>query len=246
MTYTDEELLDALREYAADHDGRPPTRAEADDPGDLPGAKTYKRRFGSWNEALEAAGFAPHERRWSDQELLDALREYAADHDGRPPTIAEANDPSRELPVAQTFINRFGGWNAVVEAAGFAPRDRRRSKEDLLDALSAFAADHDGRPPTVTEANDPESELPVAQTFLNHFGSWNAAIAEAGFEPRDRRRTDEELLDALQGLAAELDERPTTAAVADRADMASPGTYANRFGSWNDALREAGLVTFDS
>ena len=184
MTYTDEELLDALREYAADHDGRPPTRAEADDPGDLPGAKTYKRRFGSWNEALEAAGFAPHERRWSDEELLDALREYAADHDGRPPTIAEANDPSRELPVAQTFINRFGGWNA--------------------------------------------------------------AIAEAGFEPRDRRRTDEELLDALQGLAAELDERPTTAAVADRADMASPGTYANRFGSWNDALREAGLAAFDS
>jgi len=100
---------------------------------------------------------------YTDEELLDALREYAADHDGRPPTIAEANDPSRELPVAQTFINRFGGWNAAVEAAGFAPRNRRRSEEDLLDALSAFAADHDGR---VTYAF--EAELPLERTFDFH------------------------------------------------------------------------------
>ena len=63
---------------------------------------------------------------------------------------------------------------------------RGYTEEDLLDALRSFAAEHDGRPPTAPEADDPETGLPTAATFARRFGSWNAAIAAAGFDPRDR------------------------------------------------------------
>ena len=122
----------------------------------------------------------------------------------------------------------------------------RYTDEDLLDALCSFAAEHDGRPPIAPEADDPETDLPTAATFARRFGSWNVAIAAAGFDPRDRRRSDEELLDDLREFADETGEHPTAAAVRDHPDMATPPTYKARFGSWSEALDAAGLAAFDS
>ena len=121
----------------------------------------------------------------------------------------------------------------------------RYTDEDLLDALRSFAAEHDGRPPTAPEADDPETGLPTAATFARRFGSWNAAIAAAGFDPRDRGRTEEELLDELREFADETGAHPTEAAVRDHPDMAKPPTYKARFGSWSETLDAAGLATFD-
>jgi 2-oxo-4-hydroxy-4-carboxy--5-ureidoimidazoline (OHCU) decarboxylase len=109
----------------------------------------------------------------------------------------------------------------------------RYTDEDLLDAMRSFAAEHDGRPPT-------------APTYARRFGSWNAAIAAAGFDPRFRRRSDEELLDELRSLVETAGEHPTEAAVRDHPDMANSSTYKARFGSWTEALAAAGLAAFDS
>lgn len=113
---------------------------------------------------------------------------------------------------------------------------------ELLDALRAFAKEY-GRPPTAPEANE-RADLPAASTFVVRFGSWNTAVAEAGFEPRDRRRSEEELLADLRALADERGACPTAARVRAREDMPTPTTYENRFGSWNAALDAAGLPTF--
>ena len=123
---------------------------------------------------------------------------------------------------------------------------RGYTEEDLLDALRSFAAEHDGRPPTAPEADDRETDLPTAATFARRFESWNTALAAAGFEPRDRRRTDEELLDELREFADETGAHPTVAAVRDHPDMAKPPTYKARFGSWSETLDAAGLAAFDS
>ena len=122
----------------------------------------------------------------------------------------------------------------------------RYTDEDLLDDLRSFAAEYNGRPPIAPEADDPETGLPTAATFARRFGSWNAAIAAAGFDPRDRRRTEEELLDDLREFVDETGEHPTAAAVRDHPDMAKPPTYKARFGSWTEALDAAGLAAFDS
>ena len=70
--------------------------------------------------------------------------------------------------------------------------------------------------------------------------------AADGFDPRDRRRTEEELLDDLREFAEETGAHPTVAAVRDHPDIAAPPTYKARFGSWSETLAAAGLATFDS
>jgi hypothetical protein len=114
---------------------------------------------------------------------------------------------------------------------------------ELLDALHEFADEH-GHPPTVSEANDTD-EFPGADTFVRRFGTWNNALDAAGFEPRLRRRSNEELLTELREFA-NGGEYPTHTAVGDCEDMASPTTYKRRFGSWSDALDAAGLPVSDS
>ena len=114
---------------------------------------------------------------------------------------------------------------------------------ELLDALHEFADEH-GHPPTVSEANDTD-EFPGADTFVRHFGTWNNALDAAGFEPRLRRRSNQELLTELREFAND-GEYPTHTVVGNCEDMASPTTYKRRFGSWSDALAAAGLPVFDS
>lgn len=53
--YTDEELLDALRELA-EQLGRTPKNDDVDALPDFPGRKAFSNHFGTWNNALRAAG----------------------------------------------------------------------------------------------------------------------------------------------------------------------------------------------
>jgi hypothetical protein len=55
MIYTDEQLLDFLREHHALTNQIPNSTQVS---GRYPAATTYKRRFGSWSQALKAAGLA--------------------------------------------------------------------------------------------------------------------------------------------------------------------------------------------
>jgi hypothetical protein len=54
-TYSDEELLTTLRELLVEL-GERPTVSDLRDRDDAPSARTYYDRFGSWTDALEAAG----------------------------------------------------------------------------------------------------------------------------------------------------------------------------------------------
>jgi hypothetical protein len=78
---------------------------------------------------------------YTDAELLDALRAFA-DELGHPPTVPETND--REgFPGADTFVRRFGTWNAALDEAGLETRDRGRSEADRRDGLNgASLADY--------------------------------------------------------------------------------------------------------
>lgn len=57
--------------------------------------------------------------------------------------------------------------------------------------------------------------------------------------------SDEELLNRLQEFAAELGRPPSQNEMNDSGPHAAQ-TYADRFGSWNEALKTAGLETQQS
>ena len=87
-------------------------------------------------------------------------------------------------------------------------------------------------------ARDPETKL-HPQTVIEHFGTWNSAKRAAGLLPR-RFLTREELLGQLRELGEELGRVPKASDLAKRRAMPSVSLYAHTFGSFSEALREAG------
>jgi hypothetical protein len=118
---------------------------------------------------------------------------------------------------------------------------KRYSEDDLIDALKMLY-DLLGRTPRTRDANA-HPDVPTAATYINHFGSWQGALEAADIPPHSGRKNvyDRETLSShLRELAETLGRRPTTDDLR-ATDGPWPGTYRRRFGSWRQALREAGL-----
>jgi hypothetical protein len=127
-----------------------------------------------------------------------------------------------------------------AELAAFRAGLRRRySDEEILEQLRA-TAERLGRSPTMREfAQDPEARL-HPQTVIEHFGTWNAAKRAAGLLPR-RFLTREELLGELRKLGEQLGRTPKASDLAARRrSLPSASLYAHTFGTFSNALREAG------
>ncbi|MDB2275494.1 hypothetical protein PM022_13280 [Halorubrum ezzemoulense] len=78
-------------------------------------AAVYQERFGSWNEALRAAGFEPNQRwRIPREELLAELRAVADDL-GHPPTTTEMNEHGNF--TIDPYQREFGTWRTALQAA---------------------------------------------------------------------------------------------------------------------------------
>lgn len=172
--YSDEDLIRILRETAAKL-GRTPTQTWMNENGDVT-AKTCENRFGSWNQALKAAGLELNQRKdIDDEELLDMLRE-AEKKLGHAPT----GDWFQEHGSlgSTVFRNRFGSWNGAIRRAGLNPTRRRGiTRKEIKYELKA-AAMMRGASPTIGwwKENGPFSFRPV----VDRFGSWNSALENAG------------------------------------------------------------------
>ena len=194
-------------------------------------------------------------RRWSDDEVLDAIREWTR-LEGRPPTQIDwrprrhggSERWQREFPrwppagVAQFM---FGGWGPMLEAAGETPNHPSWEPAEILDALRRYAQEF-GRAPSKTDLERPPGGYPSARTVRRHFGSFTAGRRKAGltsFAPRVRRPywTRERIAEAMAAFHDRHGRFPTSVEWA-RAGSAHPGaaTVFARFESWESAKDAAG------
>jgi len=254
--YSDDELLQELHKLAEEL-GQTPTAGEMDEQGAF-SADTYRNRFGSWTDAVQAAGLRMSWRGdpgLSKEQLLTALQDFA-DKLGKPPSPAEMNVLGPHVP--STYTNRFGSWDDALRAAGLDPskiRTTEGTREELPDALSneegtlkisgdeliealQDLADDLGRTPMTAEMN--EQGPYSSSTYTGWFGSWDKALRAASLEVNQYRISDEQLRTALQDLVDDLGRTPTTAEMDEQGPYSS-STYRDRFGSWAEALRAAGL-----
>ena len=169
----------------------------------------------------------------SKDQLLNEIRRL---HDelGKVPSYQEMNDHG-EYSV-YTYSRVFGSWNEAVESAGYTSHTNPtpKSKKELLAELERIAEKCNRKP---TRRDLEEHGSVSANTYSNKFGSWNAALKAAGFEPRTigQRISRDKLRSELEMLAEELDTSPTTTDMAEKGSY-SPSTYIRRFGSWDEAL----------
>ncbi|QZP37064.1 homing endonuclease associated repeat-containing protein [Halobaculum magnesiiphilum] len=240
MPYSDDDLIEDIRGVAAEVGGKP-TLNDYREHGTAAVTTIYDR-FGSWQDALDAAGYEPREpdSAVTDEELLDELGRLV-DELGERPTATDMNDHGAYW--ASTYRRAFGSWNNALEAAGIdssPSQDRQPVSDDaLLEELERVAEQVNGTP--TTRAMEQHGEH-SPNTYIRRFGSWNDAVTAAGFEPNEEVGTEtvttEELIDELHRLADEIGDRP----VAD--DLRKHGkhalrTYQQRFGSWSAALEAA-------
>jgi hypothetical protein len=141
--------------------------------------------------------------------------------------------------TVSTYNRVFGSWNEALREAGCDLNNRNNIPEaELLDEIKRLQSEL-GRTPTAIDMES-KGEFGWA-TYETAFGSWNAAVQEAGFEPNGRINIEKsELIDAIKSLRTRLGQTPGRRDM-DRNGQFDSGTYLSTFGSWNNALREADI-----
>jgi hypothetical protein len=182
-----------------------------------------------------------HENLHAKEQAVVALRRHMAGREELP----NGNQIPAGLPSASTIRSLFGSWNAYVAAAGFAPRPHRSwDGQQVIDAIQAWAREHDGHPPTREDWVRATASHPNQTQVRRLFGTWKAATKAAGFSPlnsRPMRWTDQAILDALRRWE-QVRGSPLPSDWDNTApDHPTRGLVTKRFGSWDAALRAAGL-----
>ena len=127
--------------------------------------------FGSVVAAREAAGLPQLRREWTDEAVLQAIRER-----GR---------GKRDGTLISLAQRRFGSWRAALEAAGVAPRTRARwTENDIRAALERRRVI--GKPLTTTAVMRDDPSLYHA--VRNRYGAFGRAapLLASGMEVRPR------------------------------------------------------------
>lgn len=144
------------------------------------------RWFGSWSQALEAAGIDPgvwakRVPKWTPQGVVKAIRTMHARRAAVGHTALKRNS------ITRAGIQFFGNWDAALHAAGLDPRmfrDRRTpwKPDEVLDEIRRKA-----------RAGEPLNAKNVSPYSLRRrgrvfFGSWDAALTVAGLDPAKVRK----------------------------------------------------------
>jgi superfamily II DNA or RNA helicase len=181
--------------------------------------------------------------------VVKLLKALAAEL-GRCPTKADIDRFSRLGKSASfpTISKLFGSFSQALSEAGLEGGEptRKYSKAEIVSDLRALALEL-GRTPTMPEVDAASKSHRIANgsTIMKSFGSYNAAVIEAGLIPRYVVKSKERLVDELRGLSERLGRTPTRKdvdAALKRGETSGSDYYAKNFGSFEGAIRSARLL----
>ena len=183
---------------------------------------------------------------YDDDALLAELRRVAALIDA--PFLSAAAYDKHSKAHSSSIRRRFGGWQQALERAGLgnrynsqAPRARRVvgrtfTDEQLLNELRAVSAKIDGKPVTV-EAFNEYADMNAA-TVMRRFGSWWAALKQAGLQISSlgKRYSDEEYFENLLAIWTHHGRQPTYGEMDEQPSSIPSSAYEAKWGTWRKAL----------
>lgn len=157
-------------------------------------------------------------KRYTEEELISAIQEKTRQL-GRPPT-------AKEMELAPTLIYRFGSYKKALIAAGVL---KDYSDDELLDLIRGKYKEL-GRSPI-------KAEVPNSNLIVKRFGSFTQALKLVGISGRSKKvmYSNEELLEILRTSEKELGRPPK------QEEIKQTATIIKRFGSFNAALKAAGI-----
>ena len=120
-------------------------------------------------------------------------------------------------------------------------KEKVNDKDILLEFLRYFN-EKEGRPPKEEDFTH-NPRYPSIRPYIDRFGSWNAAKADAGLiNQRSKKYTEEELLEFLRKFERENGRPPTKRDFDNNPEYPSVQAYISMFGNWRNALK---LVCLD-
>lgn len=139
------------------------------------------KHFGSWKEALVAAGLAPEEiyryRSWDDETILEEIRRLKSEG----MDISSKTMDEMANPLIATARRRFGSWGIAVEKAGIdyasIRRRRRWTREEIIRELQQLR--HQGVRMQSSDVRKAAPALFAAACKPRFFGSWSKAVEAA-------------------------------------------------------------------
>ncbi|WP_312908485.1 homing endonuclease associated repeat-containing protein [Natronosalvus caseinilyticus] len=179
----------------------------------------------------------------SEEALIDDIKRLKKRF-GRPPKQKEMDKFGTFN--SGTYRYRFGSWNNAILKAGFEPRTKSSgvSDEELLSELKQLNEDLDRIPrrDDITEHSKYSLHL-----YDSRFGGVVKSLEEAGIEVPEHRKASSttwimssELIKEIQRLANEFGRPPSFSEMDEHGDVKAR-TISKRFGSWAEAISEAGL-----
>jgi hypothetical protein len=197
------------------------------------------RHFGSWDDALVAAGFDPTQYRqrgptWTRDHVIAAIHEIR--HRGGKLNHGHLG----RCALSHAAIKLFRSWDAALQAAGLDP-DRVRlwrrawTRQELVQEIQRSRQAGES-----LKAKDAQASA-ILRPACRLFGSWNAALEAAGLDVstiRTQRRpwTRGAILEELRRTHAtggSLNTKRVPSGMCQRARI--------MFGSWRAALEAAGV-----
>lgn len=182
-----EELLVDIKRVAKSLDKNPLTQRDYKEQGKY-GLNTIRRRFGSWNKAIELCGMqanvyqlsaalGSHDHHAVDTcELLDDIKRVAD-------LLNKESINSREYNMygiysRATCFNRFSTWSEALKQAGLKPyihvSEKRIDDEAMLKEIERIWIKL-GRQPTTSDIRAGISIYSL-HAYAEHFGGWRGAL----------------------------------------------------------------------
>jgi hypothetical protein len=148
-------------------------------------AAIRSNHFGSWKEALTAAGLAAEEiyryRSWDDESIISEIKRL--NEEGADLSSKKMDETAN--PLIATARRRFGNWGAAVERAGIdyssVRRRRRWTRELVLQEIQQLRTA--GADLRSGEIRHQHPALFAAACKARFFGSWTKALQAAEETP---------------------------------------------------------------
>lgn len=238
MRYSDEELIRYLKELYTEL-GRSPVKRDLKKYS----YDAYKKHFGSFNNALIKAGLSVNRRFYSDDDILGWIQDFYKAN-GRSPSESEF---IKLFGDSKLFRNRWDTWSSALKAAQVPIRTsfKALSNEEMLDMLIEVCKKL-GRVPKRLEFS--KYGLPSPTTYIKRFGMTPAYLLKKhgyiSVHSIRRKISKEQLIDELKEVAKLLGHVPSSVdldRLAKNSIYFSTRIYKKVFGSWNNALKQAGF-----
>lgn len=254
--YTKQEVIRMVRDYYNKH-GKIVIRDLKNKNG-LPSVGPMIKLFGTFENLLREANIdIPEDKAYnfgrvclSDTELLKLLNDFTKKHLKSHiflPTYDDIENCSA-LPSCSTYTSRFKSIESAFHLIGYDIQEFNNSalEKDMISKYNAACRRYgcvlNSRQITKLSKMN-KSEIYATETYANHFGSISNLQKMCGYDPTTLGKiiTKEESIEALRKIANELDRSPFVTDLPLVSYAPNAGYYRKMFGSWNKALKAAGL-----